>query len=313
MAGLFGDFDFTLLDDPEFGEDAVREELVVPLLAALGYTASPPDRIIRSRRLEHPFVLFGTVRKGITIIPDYLLERDGAYAWVLDAKGPGENIDTGKNVEQAYSYAMHRDIRVPFYGLCNGRKLVVFHVTHAAPVIDVPLQEIDGIWPMVLDILGCRSAWAGGLPPGFNPDMGLALGKAGLVEDAEGKKYYHVFTSVPVRYVGKVEDALYSVTGLYVQEESAHMLTFDFGPDVYPAFLAELEDDERERVRTALSRQPYKFVFAPGEEPVMTIVGDLGDKTYTNGNESYRPFIAEEFAREPHPAGDDESSAGQHG
>jgi predicted type IV restriction endonuclease len=108
MAGLFGDFDFTLLDDPEFGEDAVREELVVPLLAALGYTASPPDRIIRSRKLEHPFVLFGTVRKGITIIPDYLLERDGAYAWVLDAKGPGENIDTGKNVEQAYSYAMHR-------------------------------------------------------------------------------------------------------------------------------------------------------------------------------------------------------------
>ena len=103
MAGIFGDFDFKLLDDREFGEDAVREELIVPLLTALGYSASPPYRIIRSRKLEHPFVYFGTVPKKITIIPDYVLERDGAYAWVLDAKGPNENIDTGKNVEQAYA------------------------------------------------------------------------------------------------------------------------------------------------------------------------------------------------------------------
>src|SRR5437667_1910991 len=108
MANLFEGFDFKLLDDPDFGEDAVREEIVVPLLAALGYSASPPYRIIRSKKLEHPFVHFGTVRKSITIIPDYLLERDGEYAWILDAKGPRENIDTGKNVEQAYSYAMHR-------------------------------------------------------------------------------------------------------------------------------------------------------------------------------------------------------------
>ena len=49
-------------------------------------------------------VYFGTVKKDITIIPDYLLERDGKYAWILDAKSPTENIDTGKNVEQAYSY-----------------------------------------------------------------------------------------------------------------------------------------------------------------------------------------------------------------
>jgi hypothetical protein len=298
MPEMFEGFDFTLLDDPEFGEDSVREELIVKLLAALGYSASPPYRIIRSKKLEHPYVYFGTVRKGITIVPDYLLERDGEYAWVLDAKGPGENIDTGKNVEQAYSYAMHRDIRTPFYALCNGRKLVVFHVAQAPPVIDIALQDIGKAWAMILGVLGCRSAWPAGLPPGFNPDMGLALAKAGLVEDEDGKKFYHVFTSVPVQYVGKVEDGLYSITALYVQEESAHMLTFDFAPEVYPAFLAALDDNEREPVRTALSRQPYQFVFARGKEPLMTIVGDVGDKTYTNRNESYRPFIAEEFARE---------------
>lgn len=310
MPGIFGDFDFKLLDDPEFGEDAVREELIVPLLTALGYSASPPYRIIRSRKLEHPFVYFGTVSKNITIIPDYVLERDGAYAWVLDAKRPNENIDAGKNVEQAYSYAMHRDIRAPLYGLCNGRKLVVFDVCRAEPVIDIPLSDIETIWPIVLGMLGCRSAWPAGLPPGFTPDMGLALGKAGLVEDADGKKLYHVFTDVPVHYVGKVEDGLYCITALYVQEDCAHMLTFDFGPEVYSAFLDALSGDASERVRNAVSRQPYQFAFREGEEPMMTIVGDLGDKTYTNNNESYRPFIAEEFLRQPNPDSEEEPSAG---
>ncbi|MGE4057009.1 MAG: hypothetical protein AB7F99_19640 [Vicinamibacterales bacterium] len=301
MPELFGNFDFKLLDDPEFREDAVREELIVPLLTALGYSASPPYRIIRSRKLEHPFVYFGTVPKKITIIPDYVLERDGEHAWILDAKAPDENIDTGKNVEQAYSYAMHRDIRAPLYGLCNGRKLVVFDVARAEPLIDIPLPEIGKIWPMVLGLLGCRSAWPAGLPPGFTPDMGLALAKAGLAEDADGKKLYHVFTDVPVHYVGKVEETLYCITALYVQEDCAHMLTFDFSPDVYAAFLEALNDDERERVRQALSRQPYQIAFKEGEEPIMTIVGDLGDKTYTNKNESYRPFLAEEFVRQPDP------------
>lgn len=300
VTGPFKDFDFSLLDHPEFGEDSVREELIVPLLAALGYSASSPYRIIRSKKLDHPFVYFGTVRKGISIIPDYLLERDGQYAWILDAKGPSENIDTGKNVEQAYAYAMHRDVRVPLYALCNGHKLVVFHVSQSLPVIDVRLQEIADIWPMVLGILGCRSAWPNGLPPGFRPDMGLALLKAGLTQEEDGKKYWHAFMSVSVVCVAKVEDNMYSVTGLYTPQDSPEfMVTFDFGPELYPRFLEELSPDMDERVRAALTRQPFEFIFPLEDRPTMTIVGEIGDRTYTNKNESYRPFIAEEFVKEP--------------
>src|SRR5207248_10165866 len=98
MADLFRQFDFRLLDDPEFREDSVREALIVPLLSALGYTQSAPYRIIRSRRLEHPYVYIGTVKRPVSIVPDYLLEQDGQNAWILDAKAPGENIDSGKNV-----------------------------------------------------------------------------------------------------------------------------------------------------------------------------------------------------------------------
>lgn len=300
MSGLFAGFDFKLLDDPEFGEDSVREELVAPLLAALGFSASPPYRIIRSRKLEHPFVHFGTVPKHITIIPDYLLERDGQLAWILDAKGPRENIDRGKNVEQAYSYAMHRDIRVPLYGLCNGRKLTVWHVSAAEPVIDVALSEIAAVWANVLGLLGCRSAWPLGIPPGFHPDMGLALVKAGLEFDEAGEKICNLFTSLPIGFAAKLEDGLYCVTGLFGPEDDIQpIVTVDFSSQLYTAFLELLEPALREEVRQALSRQPYRFMFPPGAIPNLMIAATLSDKTITNSNESYRPFVAEEFHAGP--------------
>lgn len=297
MPDLFSDFDFGLLDDPDFREDSVREELVVPLLASLGFSASTPFRIIRSKPLEHPYVYIGTAKKGITIIPDYLLEREGKYAWILDAKAPNENIDFGKNVEQAYSYAIHRDVRVPLYALCNGRKLVVFDVSKGPPVIDVPLQDIGREWLRIIGLLGCRSAWPLGIRPGFRPDLGLAVAKAGLAVDENGKKFMHMMMSVRLTTVGRVEDSLYCVSGICDEESPpGFIVTFDFGPDEYPNFLSKLTPDVAEQVRTALSRQPYTFTFRSLQEaPDLAIAGSLGDTAYTNENESYIPFVVDKF------------------
>src|SRR5438045_2526127 len=100
-------FDFNLLDHPEFQEDSVREEVIIPIIKGLGYSANKPNQIIRSRKLLHPFVSIGSKRKDIYIIPDYLFEVDGKPAWILDAKSPTEEIIKSQNVEQAYSYAIH--------------------------------------------------------------------------------------------------------------------------------------------------------------------------------------------------------------
>lgn len=70
LQNLFGEFDFSLLDDPEFKEDAVREEIIFPILKALGYTASGENKIIRSKALKHPFYYFGTKKYNVNIIPD---------------------------------------------------------------------------------------------------------------------------------------------------------------------------------------------------------------------------------------------------
>jgi hypothetical protein len=96
-------FNSSLLDDPEFKEDAVREEIVTPLLKRLGYAVGTKNNLVRSRSLPHPFVYIGTKKHNVKIIPDYVLEPEYGGKWILDAKAPNEKLAEGKNPEQAFS------------------------------------------------------------------------------------------------------------------------------------------------------------------------------------------------------------------
>ncbi len=122
MNNLF-QFDFSQLNSPDFKEDSVREVLILPLLQQLGYEQS---QIIRSKSLQHPFLKVGSKKRKITLIPDYLLKVADNYAWVLDAKAPNEEIKSGDNVEQVYSYSIHPEVRSKFFVLCNGRAFSLF-------------------------------------------------------------------------------------------------------------------------------------------------------------------------------------------
>jgi hypothetical protein len=75
---------------------------------------------------------------------------------------------------------MHRDVRTMFYALCNGRRFTLWHVLHYEPLIDVELKDIGKVWVPLLDMVGWRSVWPMGINPGFLPDMGMAMTKAGL-------------------------------------------------------------------------------------------------------------------------------------
>jgi 16S rRNA G966 N2-methylase RsmD len=146
VAAPLENFDFHLLDSPQFKEDSVREELILPILNALGYTVQGPNRIIRSKPLEHPFLTTGSRRRPITLIPDYLLTVGKNFTFVLDAKGPEEEIKTGDNVEQVYSYAVHPEIRVEQFALCNGREFILFDVRQKEPIFYFQLSEIEKHW-----------------------------------------------------------------------------------------------------------------------------------------------------------------------
>ena len=122
---LWGNIDIQgLRDNYEFKEDSVREEIILPLLRYLGYKR---ENIVRSLTLQHPFLKTGSNRKTpIHLIPDYVLKIENRYAWVLDAKGPRESLLDDDYVGQAYSYAVHPEIRSNFFALCNGIEFALY-------------------------------------------------------------------------------------------------------------------------------------------------------------------------------------------
>src|SRR5688572_15263068 len=85
-------FDFSCLDDATFREDAVCEEVVAPIIRALGYRHRGNYRVERSRKLKHPFNMLGRRKHSVRIIPDYTLMVGKKAVLVLDAKGPGEDV-----------------------------------------------------------------------------------------------------------------------------------------------------------------------------------------------------------------------------
>ncbi|HTO17142.1 MAG TPA: DNA methyltransferase [Edaphocola sp.] len=150
---VYKDFDFQILKSEEFKEDAVREELINPILKHLGYRSFGHNRIIYSKSLSHPFVNIGSKKRKINIVPDYLFEINGKNSWILDAKAPNENITSGENVEQAYSYAIHPDIKADIFALCNGKEFAAFSIDHAEPILFFQLSEIDKHWENIQGFL----------------------------------------------------------------------------------------------------------------------------------------------------------------
>lgn len=149
MENIFGDFDFDLLKSPDFKEDSVRAYLIDPLLKELGYSPHGENRILLTKKLTHHLVITGSTGRPLTNYPDYLLEVKGKYVWVLDAKGPNEEIKTGKNADQAYFYAIHNEVRVDYYALCNGKEFILFHISQKQAVLYFSLSEIEKHWKEV--------------------------------------------------------------------------------------------------------------------------------------------------------------------
>lgn len=150
---LYQNFDFSILNSSGFKEDSVREELIVPLLKKLGYEVNGENKIHRSKTVTHPFVKVGTKKRELKNYPDYLLEVAGKYAWVLDAKAPNEEIKTGGNVEQTCFYAIHPEIRVRLYALCNGKEFIVFDLDKDEAVLYFHLSEIEKYWTQLEALL----------------------------------------------------------------------------------------------------------------------------------------------------------------
>lgn len=158
MHNFFQNFDFAQLNSPDFKEDSVREVLILPLLQQLGYNNT---QIVRSKTFQNPFVKTASGKRALQQTPDYLLRIADSYAWVLDAKAPNENITDGGNVEQAYFYAIHPEVRTKFFALCNGKAFSLFRHDAAQPILYFELPDIAQYWDALSTYLSPGSFQSG--------------------------------------------------------------------------------------------------------------------------------------------------------
>jgi hypothetical protein len=307
---MFEDFDFSLLDDPDFKEDSVREELISPLLNRLGYSASGANRIIRSKSLAHPYVLIGTKSHKVNIIPDYLLKVGEEHCWILDAKAPGEEISKGRNVEQVFSYAIHPDVRAFRYALCNGRELVVFDVNRIEPQLNVRIDELEDRLEEVKRFLS-PLAFTKPHVLDFKPDFGLHMAKMNSPLDS---KFF--FVPIGIGMVSKVEDGLYTA---FIEMQFGDLwlaVSLDFDDERFEELMRAFPEDKAQQTRTALRQQPYCIAFrdqvpeAQQEDkivllpdcvviangiPEVCVDARFGNAVHSNENEDYLPLWVERF------------------
>lgn len=228
-------FDFSLLESNEFKEDSVREEIILPIIKGLGYSSNQPHQIIRSRSLLHPFVSIGSKKKNIYIIPDYVFEVNQKPAWILDAKSPTESIIKSEHVEQAYSYAIHSEVRVKFFALCNSKDFVLYSINEIKPLMHFNLQEIPLYWESLKQVLSPENVFSSKNLE-YAKDLGLHLKRLGF-----DKFDSLIFPHVPVTNITQLDPDMFTINvGSVTLDNTRYVATFDFHVDVLEQFIGKI-------------------------------------------------------------------------
>jgi hypothetical protein len=247
------DFDLAALDKPGFKEDAVREDIIAPILRKAGYRATGPVRMERSKPLVHPFVMIGSKKHRVNIIPDYTLYEESVALLVLDAKAPNEPIVRSKHVEQAFSYAIHPEVRCEHYALCNGRQLTFYHVSKSAPLFLIDCKDVLARWEEVEKYLLPRYLKMPALRE-FHPDFGLQVEAMVFTSNDD-----FLFKGCLLQLTNKATESLYVSQSTCAIGAKEFMISFDFGQDVLDAILNALPESQSVQIRTALARMPYSI------------------------------------------------------
>lgn len=288
LFNVLENFNFDLLNHPDFKEDSVREEIIVPIIQNLGYSASQPNQIIRSRNLTHPYVSIGSQRKKIYIIPDYIFEINGKPGWILDAKSPSESTINSVHVEQAYSYAINSEVRVNYFALCNGIYFTLYNISKNEPLLHFPIRAIPGYWSQIKEFLSPDNIFKNA-ENNIKKDFGLHLKRLGFDEFEQ-----MIFPKVPIFHIGKVESNKFAMSAGVNIENETYIATFDFEEKQFEQLKGKIPQDAIDKlsVQTNDSAQMVKFA---DRIYFVNINAKVGDKMEENHQEIFLPLRVNNF------------------
>jgi hypothetical protein len=264
----------------------VRELVIVPILSRLGYLPNGDRRVIRSKALKHPFIRVGTRNHPVTVIPDYTLVLNDRSAFVLDAKSPKEGVLDPQHVQQAYSYAIHPEIKCKEFGLCNGREFAAFDIDRNEPLIALKFEEFESRWEDIERYLSPRFLAQPALRE-FKPDFGFKLHKLGIRPETA-----LVMLETRLNLFGRVSDELITASANCEFAGEEHCVSYDFQPQMLGAIVAGLPKPLREMFCGALGRSPFQA--AAGLVIEVDLTAKLGEETQGQ-DERFIPLTIEKI------------------
>jgi hypothetical protein len=147
------EFDFRAM-----GETDVREEILAPLIRHLGYRSGSEHHVIREQWLTHKQLQLGRRSKDDPYLKgkaDYVCIAGGRVSWVVEAKAG--SVDIGQeDIDQAWSYASHPEIRAVYFLVSNGREFQLFQSSHgyeAKPIFQYSYEELQANLATVMNTL----------------------------------------------------------------------------------------------------------------------------------------------------------------
>lgn len=159
-----------------YDENAVREDVVTPLLNLLGYQRGTGAAFIEAP--EHLPIFSSTVvgRKSRKAkVPDYVLVVDDRRAVVVEAKRPTESVDR-LGFDQCLSYAFDRRIRADLGVVCNGNEIAVYPASDALedadPLLRFRRDNLPERWRDLFEILSPGAVRYGRLSNGLKHGLG---------------------------------------------------------------------------------------------------------------------------------------------
>jgi hypothetical protein len=154
---MYGPFDFARMNETD-----VREQILVDLLRVLGYRHSSPNDIITEQSLRYPALALGRKKKTDPKLrgkADYILEVEKRLRWVIEVKSPAAPL-TDDDRDQAWSYAIHPEVKALFYLVTNGRAFELFRAGEGpgtGPVLAFTHEELRDNLRIVANVLSPES------------------------------------------------------------------------------------------------------------------------------------------------------------
>ncbi len=219
------------------------------------------------------------------------MQVDEKPAWILEAKSPFEQITDTKHIEQAYSYAIHPEIRVNYFALCNGHHFALYNISRPKPLFHISLRAIDLYRSMLKELISPLTVFA--YPDEkLSKDFGLHIKRLGF----KSTDTLLIIGSNPL-ILTKYDDDLFSFSAPVGDEITAYLGTFDFNFEVAQQLKPIIGEASFCQLMQPSNGRQLQFNLDRKLNLNLRIALPEQENLIENDKEIYLPLLIKEFVR----------------